>query len=257
MYEENSKSFSHLAEEVFHFLTHLDSKYLKTLKTIFTKPGLVSLEFCEGTRKKYFKPVSLFLIGIIIYLLVPISPGLNLTLETNLVNNKAVGLEFPQAMVEREMERQGLSFEQLSEKYRQKSVIIAKPMLFSILPLIAFTLMLFFKKRKEYYFDHFILGVEISNFFLYFAFILLPLVMSALGKLVWWVFDRDLLYDDYVTGPIVLVALLINWLIAFRRFYGVGLLQASLKALLFVVPFSIIVFFIYRLLLFLTTLLFI
>ncbi len=257
VYEENSKSFAHLAEEVFHFFTHLDNKFLKTLKVLFTKPGQVSLEFCNGIRKRYFRPVSLFLVGIIIYLLVPVSPGLNLSLPANLANTSALGLQFPQAMVDRKMEKQAVSFEALSEKYKQKSVIIAKPMLFIILPLIGLTLMLFFNRRKKFYFDHFILGVEISNFFLYFAFIILAILMSVVAKLIWWAFDKNILYDDYVTGPTVLTALLVNWVIAFKRFYGVKTVQAIIKAFLFLFPFAIIVFFIYRLLLFLTTLLFI
>lgn len=257
LYEEDSKSFSHLAEEVFHFFTHLDSKFLKTLKVLFTKPGLVSLEFCEGVRKRYYKPVSLFLVGIIIYLLIPISPGLNMSLQSNLTNTNAVGLGFPQTLVNRKMERQSISFETLSDKYKQKSVVIAKPMLFIILPLVGLTLMMFFFKKGKYYFDHFILGVEISNFFLYVAFIILPIIMSAVAKMIWWLFDKDLQYDDYVTGPIVFTMLLITWVIAFRRFYKVTPFHALLKALLFFIPFAIIVFFIYRLLLFLTTLLFI
>src|SRR6218665_2275493 len=229
LYSENDKSFRHLADEVFHFFTHLDSKYLKTLKILFTKPGQLSIEYCDGVRKKYFKPISLFLIGIIIYLLIPLSPGLNMSLEGSLTNYKAIGFTLPEKLVQAKMKKRMLSFEQLSEKYHHKSTVIAKPMLFIILPLIACALMLFFYKRRYYYFDHFILSVELSNFFLYLSFIILPFIFAGIAKLLWWVSGKDLYYADYVTGPIVIVALLIYQAIAFYKFYQVPKWQAFLK----------------------------
>lgn len=257
VYGEHSKSFSHLAEEVFHFFTHLDSKYLKTLKVIFFKPGQMSLDYCDGVRKKYFKPVSLFLIGIIIYLLLPIAQGLNLNLSTNLSNTKAIGLGFTQQLVNKKIAGKNISFEEFSEKYQQKSTVLAKPMLFIILPLLGWALMLFFNTKRKYYFDHFILGIEISNFFLYLAFIIMPALFAGITKLIFLIAGTDLRYDDYITGPIIMLALIINWSIAFSRFYKVRSITAFLKSILFLIPFTLVVYFIYRILLFLTTLIFI
>lgn len=48
---------------VFHFVGHYfhyDGKFWTTLKTLFLKPGLATLEYIEGKRAKYLNPVQLY-----------------------------------------------------------------------------------------------------------------------------------------------------------------------------------------------------
>src|SRR5579871_2821131 len=80
VYHENDRAFKHLFEEVLHFLTHFDGTLLRNIKTMLTYPGKVSEDFCYGIRKKYFKPLSLFLLLVILYLLFPLFGGLNMKL---------------------------------------------------------------------------------------------------------------------------------------------------------------------------------
>lgn len=53
-------SFWHMT---FHFIGHYfhyDGKFWTTLKTLFTKPGLATLEYINGKRAKYLNPVQLY-----------------------------------------------------------------------------------------------------------------------------------------------------------------------------------------------------
>ncbi|RZL40877.1 MAG: DUF3667 domain-containing protein [Pedobacter sp.] len=243
-----------LLHDVFHFFTHLDSKFIKTIRLVLFKPGMLALEYCEGVRKKYFKPVSLFLIGIIIYLLLPLKQGLNMSLSPYLTTTKAWHLNFAERLVDNKLSNKNISFSELAEKYEYRSVVFAKPMLFIILPLIGLALMLFFYRKQKYYFDHFILALEMSNFFLYVVFIILPVLLTGIAMLCWWIFGKNYVFDDYFSGPIVILTLVTNWSIAFKRFYKIKTWHAILKAIFFLLPFAIIVFFIYRILLFLITL---
>ena len=54
--------------------------FFNTLKKIFTKPGQLSVDYCNGKRKTYFKPLSLFLLLVVVYLLFPVFEGLNMKL---------------------------------------------------------------------------------------------------------------------------------------------------------------------------------
>src|SRR5688500_3391743 len=81
VYSGHDKEIKHVFEEAFHFLTHFEGKFLTTIKTIFTNPGMLSLDYCNGIRKKYFKPISLFLMIVILYLLFPLFEGLNMRLQ--------------------------------------------------------------------------------------------------------------------------------------------------------------------------------
>ncbi len=77
VYHAHDKKFSHFAEEIFHFITHFDNKFFRSFWLMFTNPGFLAREFSEGKRKYYFSPVSLFMIGVVIYLLFPLLQGMN------------------------------------------------------------------------------------------------------------------------------------------------------------------------------------
>jgi hypothetical protein len=58
-----------LLEEIVHFFTHVEDEFLKTSLHYIIKPGITSLNYIEGKRKRYQKPVSFFLIWTGIYIL--------------------------------------------------------------------------------------------------------------------------------------------------------------------------------------------
>jgi hypothetical protein len=58
-----------LMDEVVHFFTHAEETFFKTTLHYIIKPGITSLNFIEGKRKRYQKPVSYFLIWTGVYIL--------------------------------------------------------------------------------------------------------------------------------------------------------------------------------------------
>ena len=67
----SDKTLRFLVADVFHFITHLDGKFIKTLVTLFRHPGLITKNISEGITVRYFKLTSLYLIGTLIYFLMP------------------------------------------------------------------------------------------------------------------------------------------------------------------------------------------
>ncbi len=55
--------------EVFHFFSHIEKGFFLTSYKLLIRPDLVIGEYLGGKRKKYFKPVSLYLIWVAIHLL--------------------------------------------------------------------------------------------------------------------------------------------------------------------------------------------
>jgi hypothetical protein len=254
VYTEHDKKLSHVIEEAFHFITHLDSKFLKTLKYIFTRPGLVSKEYCEGKRKKYYKPVSLFLIGVVIYLLFPLLQGLNISFSSHISNNKTMHIYYTRDLALHKMQTHHLTEYQLAEKFDHLSPKFAKILLFIMLPLTAFALSLIFFRKGRYFFDHFILATEINTAFLFLFFILVPLIFTIVNA----IFHTGLDYGDSSLLFSALQILLVFFvlIVSLKRFYSVSFVQASLASLLFVVGYLMTVF-IYRQLVFVLVMLFI
>jgi hypothetical protein len=58
-----------LVEELLHFFTHLERGFLFTSWGLVVRPGKISLDYLQGKRKKYQKPVSYFLIWTGIYII--------------------------------------------------------------------------------------------------------------------------------------------------------------------------------------------
>jgi hypothetical protein len=65
------KKLHHLVTEFFHHFTHLDGKFLITLRTILFRSGKVTRDISEGITVPHFKLSALFLVGMIIYYLLP------------------------------------------------------------------------------------------------------------------------------------------------------------------------------------------
>ena len=58
-----------LVKETFHFFSHIEKGFIYTSYRLLIRPDKVIGEFLEGKRKKYFKPIALYLIWVAIHLL--------------------------------------------------------------------------------------------------------------------------------------------------------------------------------------------
>jgi hypothetical protein len=63
-------SFWHMAAHFVSDYFHYDNKFWRTIKTLFSKPGLVTLEFNEGKRGKYLNPIQLYIFVTTVFFLV-------------------------------------------------------------------------------------------------------------------------------------------------------------------------------------------
>ena len=80
-FEGSDRRITTLFGEMFHFVTHFEGTFWTSPKTMLLIPGQMSLDYCNGIRKKYFKPVSMFLFIVVLYLVFPGFSGLNVSLN--------------------------------------------------------------------------------------------------------------------------------------------------------------------------------
>ncbi len=252
VYHDHHKKAGHLLEEVFHFLTHFEGSFFTTLKTVFTKPGRYSLDYCNGIRKKYFKPVSYFMLLVVLYLLFPRFQGLNMKLDSYVTPK--YGFTWASApMVKAKLEKKHIGFPELARLYNSKSSSISKIGLFFLIPLASCVILLLFFSARKYYFDHFILSLELSGLFIALHFLLVPFI-SLIAELIhpsWATFFWD---DNYWLGYLQLFIDLVFISIAFKRFYGQAWGWTIPKAGIYLVIFSLGILYVYRLLVLVVTL---
>jgi hypothetical protein len=183
-------SIKSIFKELVHFFTNLESNLLLTLKTIIVSPGKLTLDYCSGIRKKYYKPLSLFLLIVVIYLLFPIAKGLNMEM-TNYKSN-FIGRGLIKAQIEDKMASKNISEAELAAEFKVKSSTTSKILLFLLIPLTALLLLAFFPGRQNKIYDISILSIELNIFYIAVIFLILPLVVYASA----FVFKLSQIKDD-------------------------------------------------------------
>src|SRR5688500_11303954 len=131
VYTDHDKSMGHILEEGFHFITHFEGKFLVTLKTLLLQPEKLSNEYSSGIRKKYFKPLSFFLLLVVLYLIFPLFRGLNMDLQDHL-HNAHYG-DYGTGKIKAIMQAKSWSLEQVTDKYHAVSAKVSKFLLFIII----------------------------------------------------------------------------------------------------------------------------
>jgi hypothetical protein len=253
VYTEHDKSIVHVADEVLHFITHFEGSFITTIKTIFTKPGKLASDYCNGTRKKYFKPISFFLLCIVLYLLFPKFDGLNMKFYSYInAQNNYTWLTKPVARGK--IRSHAITVEQLNEKYNKESTKVSKIFLLAIIPLSALLLSILFYTKHRYYFDHFIMATEFTSIMVIIVFLLLPLVI-AIGSLIYAPIATLLTDDNTIAVAFIHLILLTFLSTAFKRFYQQNWLLTIIKSIVFLVAFDLGIMYIYHCLLFLVVML--
>jgi len=247
-YNDHDRSLVHFFEEGFHFITHFDGKLFNTLRVLFTRPGRLSADYCEGVRKRYFKPLSLFLLLAVIYLLFPVFEGLNMKMTYYLGNSFYGG--YATRKVASLMESRHLSMGQLTELFAHKSEKVSKFLLLVMIPLTALFFWLFTFRRRRYFFDQMVFSSEVNSFFLLWGFLLFPLLLGLMEVVAHAVSGRYIPMQDGIIGVILYVVLSSYVGIAARRFYKLTKVQAVGLALVFAFIHWIIVQGLYKFLLF-------
>lgn len=247
VYSEKDKKLSHLLEEVFHFLTHFEGTFFTSLKTMFARPGKVSLDYTNGIRKKYFKPVSFMLMLIILYLVFPRFQGLNMRFEMyTFEGSQYYWLAVP--LARKKMAAHGISLNELGALYDARSATYAKIMLLLIIPITAFVLRLINYKRKKFFFDHFIIATELLSMYLLVLFLLLPHFLLAAATILPMV--KAFKPESMAVSVSVLLWMFVYTALTLRRFYELTLIKAIIRTLLFLTIFVSVIMYVYKALLF-------
>ncbi|MCE2996203.1 MAG: DUF3667 domain-containing protein [Cyclobacteriaceae bacterium] len=174
------RSFKTFLSNILIAITFADSKMIKTLWLVLSKPGFVSKEFAEGRRVNYLKPISLFFVLNLIYFFFPLIQLFNATLTTQL--SSPWGFYFKNVIAHK-MVDMGLNLPSFQLIYHQKTVGFAKLMVMVFVVIASLPLNILYWKRNRFFTDHVGYMVELACFNLFVNAITLSiLAFFGLGK---------------------------------------------------------------------------
>lgn len=246
VYAEKDKTIGHFFEDAIHFITHFEGTLFTTLKTMATRPGQYSLDYTSGIRKRYMKPLSLFLVLVILYLLFPIFEGLNM--EMKYYSSSGYFGKFAEQQINAALTRTGLDEEQLSKLFHLKAEKLSKIFLITIIPVTA----LFFKailfKKKKYFYDYLVYSTEVNIVFLLWGFLILPLLISLV-----LLFNVPIVINDFISGILIYLFFCVYVAISLRNFFQLSWWKCILIGIIFFPIHSFIIINIYKYILFMLT----
>lgn len=221
-------SLPHLVEEVLGVFTHLDSKFLRTLKVLFTKPGELSNAYFHGGRSRYTKPLTLFVIINVIFFIVQPHTGLLRYTYLQYINDPSHATAVRAHLLEsKEPERDYAARFNANLQNQKKSLLIVS------VPVLAVVMGILFMGAGKKYVEHLVFSVQVYTFLLsYLAgvvlLVLLPAAMllrtGSRGESIVRVLDSEL-----GITTIVIAGLTVYMYLGFRRAYGSSMVRAALS----------------------------
>jgi len=178
-------SIRHYVGEAIETFTHFDSKILRTAWLLVSRPGVLSANYLEGRRVRYVNPLRLFLLlSVVYYLSNSIFPynAFTTPLAVQLRMNDYYP-SFAVAEVERTMRHTGLEYPALERKYNEKTAILSKTLVFSLIPVIALLFWAFLFKKKRYFTEHLIVATHFWSFALILIGVFIPILLLLLTRL--------------------------------------------------------------------------
>lgn len=222
-------SISHLAEETLGVFTHFDSKFFRTLKVLFKKPGELSRAYFRGGRSRYTKPLTVFVIINIVFFVVQPHTGLLHDKYDNYIKYPTYGARVREHLLATKEPEQTYAARFNTNLQNQK-----KSLLIVSVPLLALAMALVFFGTRRTYAEHLVFSVQVYTFVLIFLgatvalFFPLAMLLRALGPAT--TPALRFLESDLVVVGMLITGLAVYMYFGLRRAYETSRVRAALSA---------------------------
>lgn len=131
--------------------TNLDGRLLRSLRTLAFRPGALTLDWVRGRRRGYVRPLQLFLLANLVYFVVqPFTGyhGYNTPLRSQMESqfySEVLGIA---EVAEAEAARAGVPLQSYEYSYNVMSEVLAKSLVFVLVPLFGLATALVLWRRR-------------------------------------------------------------------------------------------------------------
>ena len=67
------RSIWHIVEDSIEGFFHLDGKFFRTVRYLFTRPGFLTREFIAGRRERYANPIRFYIFVSFVFFVIPVN----------------------------------------------------------------------------------------------------------------------------------------------------------------------------------------
>jgi hypothetical protein len=153
----------HACHHVLHELLSFDGKILGSLRSLFLRPGELTLDFIEGRRARHVHPIRLFVVFLaLFFFFVPVNPlieiGANVSQGMQRIDPAL------RARLEERVARNGVTLETVLENVDAQLRAISKPLDLGLVIGNGVLLWLLFRKRRRYLAENLTMALHLASF---------------------------------------------------------------------------------------------
>ncbi|MGZ8467886.1 MAG: DUF3667 domain-containing protein [Gemmatirosa sp.] len=172
--EADELTMRHFAAHAFEQVTNVDGTLWRTVRTLLLRPGELTVEYFAGRRRRYAKPLQLFLLVNVAVLLVMQVAGIDIqrdrrtlrAYETGTVRSAVFFKDSARVrrLVALRQERSALTHDSLAVRFDARRDGMGQTAWLLIVPALAGALALLYVRRRAPFLRHLICAVHLSAF---------------------------------------------------------------------------------------------
>jgi hypothetical protein len=220
-YDRHNFSFRHFARHAAHELLEFDSRILRTVRYLFTRPAFVTAEYLAGKRSRYANPFRFYVLCFALSTLLTSSYRSVLDFKT-MINADKAGV-FNRAL-NKLAKHKGVSEEVLIEHLNERLHFYYEGSKILNALVMASLLAIFYRKRKWYFGEHAVTSFYFLSFTLLLAIVKWPFWL-ALGAPIQGA-------TAYILSIIFLAIALPYLWATLRQLHGEGPWKTAVKSVL-------------------------
>jgi hypothetical protein len=175
--EARDYSLGRFLGEALNVIASLESPVPRSFLALLFRPGLLTSEYLAGRRKRYLKPLQLFVLCNVIFFFAQPLTGFN-TLTTPL-SVHLTGMPYRQRarrMVEARLEQKKVTLDEYRPLFDATIQNQAKTLVIVMVPMFAAVLLALYWRRRRYFVEHLVFATHFYSLFL----LLLPFLHLVL-----------------------------------------------------------------------------
>lgn len=220
-FDRHSFSFRHFAHHAAHELLELDSKILRTVRYLFTRPAFVTAEYLAGKRSRYANPFRFYVLCFALSTLLTSSYRSVLDFKTLSNADKAGVLH---RALEKLAKSRGISEEVLVQHLNERLHFYYEGSKILNALVMAGLLAIFYSKRKWYFGEH-----AVTSFY----FLSFTLLLSIVKWPFWLALGAPIQSATAYTLSLIFVAIALPYLwVTLRQLHGEGPWKTAAKTVL-------------------------
>lgn len=221
------RSLHYIISDIIQDLTSIDGKFWKTSKTILVHPGKLEYHYHIGKRVCYLKPITLFFILNVLFVMVSPISDFYVTLDDQM---SLQGYSpYIKPLLNDYLREQSINYQAFEQNYDQLVVVLARSLIILEVPIFALACSVVLYNKKYYSGDYFNFSLNLHSWLLMWIIIAMApaFIFAIFVYLLELTIDPNEIY--YLLLPIGLAVYLF---FAMRRMFGLTWWQSLWRVFL-------------------------